>query len=126
MALLTPIDRRFLRRLCQYFGLRGVRVVEANTPKHDISIAPDDDVPSIYIGPVWQRRRERSVDDGRLAFTHEGLHTWGYPHSEAMRRHGYYSKDRSRDKLSERVYDDIKRGTPRFDPRRFGLPPRGR
>lgn len=106
-----------LARVMRYFGWRSVRVVERNTPKHDIAIDPRDPVnPTVYVGPKWRRRGQPMK-----AFAHEGLHTAGLDHDSYGHAHGYYAHNREKDRLTDAVWEDIQNGSTEFDPDRFAL-----
>ena len=124
MSILHEGDREFVQRVLKYFGLKGVRLEAVSRPKHEISTDANPDVPTWFIGPKWQRRRRYSAVNGRAGLVHESLHSLGYPHDAEMRRRGFYSLDREKDSLTADVYKDIERGTPHFEPQRFGLPDR--
>ena len=118
--LIPPREHPTLARLARYFGWRRLAVEWRGTPRHDISVAPgvNGTAPTVYVGPRWIRR-------GRplKALAHEGIHGAGLEHGEYARARGYYSKDRRKDTLTDRVYADALAGTAHFDPRRFGLDP---
>jgi hypothetical protein len=121
--LVPEEDVPFLEKIVRYFGLKGVRVREHGGAKYDIATDANPEMPTVWVGAKWQRRRRRSKIDGRLAFVHELTHSHGLGHDAYARSVGYFSKDRQRDTLPQRIYMDIERGGTRFDPVKFGLDP---
>lgn len=104
----------WLTRLSRYFHVPGPFTYSYGGVR-DLAVAPS--LKRFYLGRVWQ---EDDPETQRRKLTHEFVHLAGYPHSEAMRERGYFSKP-ERDTLTPQVHGDVKKGTPRFEPERFGL-----
>lgn len=113
MAGLTRQEQLWLDRVASYLG----------TPRPKVAIA--ENVPDIAFsnGTIMLGKkflRDKANSPRRLKkLAHESLH-FIYPHNQAMRDSGYYSSPR-KDRLSEKVRDDILHGGKQFASRKFGI-----
>lgn len=114
--LLSPEDRRFLRKGMKYFGIRMLKLEFSDSKKTypDIWISLDGQMPKITVTREWMKQNSANRQS-RL--THELLHKAGLEHNEKI---GYNSHPEA-DSFSKKVYLDIIKGSSKFDRRKFGL-----
>jgi len=114
--LLSPEDRKFLRKGMKYFQVRMLKIEwspsQAKYP--DIWISLDGQMPKITVTKEWMKQNSTNRQS-RL--THELLHKTGLEHNEKI---GYNTHPEA-DSFSKKVYLDIIKGSSKFDKRRFGL-----
>lgn len=111
-------DRAYVKRLMEYFGpnTRWVRLRLTPVPiPHLADVVIGQRPPVLTVSQDWVRW-ERPIR--RKITVHEFVHMAGpYPHLPEVGFNGALPLDL----LTPRVMADVARGTPRFDPLKFGI-----
>ena len=102
--LLTPSEKKFVRKAMRYFGIKALRFSwDSSTKTYPDIWVNLNGMPVITVTQEWIRQPS---GEKSKRITHELIHVFGKGHDEKIG----YSTFPDKDTFSKKVYDDIIKG----------------